>query len=158
MAWSLQFLGYLRTFSLKFQKATSKIEVVLALPCWLSQFWSFKLKVLKYSWNCSLHNTLIPNLVKPLIRIYWLGYDTLICTLFSMTSVVEYQCWVYKMWTDWKETLMLFEVEACQADKKLGPFLQNKGVQKLKLSKNVLLFNPIFFQKNHFWKNQFLTH
>ena len=36
--WSLQFLGYFRTLSLKFQKATSKIEVVLALPCWLSQF------------------------------------------------------------------------------------------------------------------------
>ena len=30
-------------------------------------FWNFKHKVLKYSRNCSLHNTLIPNLVKPLI-------------------------------------------------------------------------------------------
>ena len=66
--WSLQFLGYLRTLSLKFQKASSKIKVVLALPGWLSQFswdsqqgrarttsilleafWNFKLKVLKYS-------------------------------------------------------------------------------------------------------------
>ena len=30
-------------------------------------FWNFKRKVLKYSRNCSLHNTLIPNLVKPYI-------------------------------------------------------------------------------------------
>ena len=35
--WCLQLLGYLRTLSLKFQRATSKIEVVLALPYWLSQ-------------------------------------------------------------------------------------------------------------------------
>ena len=32
----LQFLEYLRTLSLKFQKARTKIEVVLTLPCWLS--------------------------------------------------------------------------------------------------------------------------
>ena len=37
VALSLQFLGYLRTLSLKFQKAASKIEDFLALPCWLSQ-------------------------------------------------------------------------------------------------------------------------
>ena len=30
----------------------------------------FKLKVLNYSRNCSLHAFLIPNLVKPLIHIY----------------------------------------------------------------------------------------
>ena len=35
--WRLQFLGYLRTLSLKFQKARTKIEVVLSLPSWLSQ-------------------------------------------------------------------------------------------------------------------------
>ena len=77
--WRLQFLEYLRTLRLKFQKARTKIEVVLSLPCWLSQlnwdsqqgrlrttsilvraFWNFKLKVLKYSRSCSLHNTLIP--------------------------------------------------------------------------------------------------
>ena len=46
--WRLQFLGYLRTLSLKFQKAWTKIEVVLNLPCWLSQF------------SCSLQYTLIP--------------------------------------------------------------------------------------------------
>ena len=79
--WSLQFVGYLRTLSLKFQKTTSKIEVVLALPCWLSQFssvflvafWNFKLKVLKYPKNCRLHNTLIPwslkNSVSPNLHI-----------------------------------------------------------------------------------------
>ena len=69
--WPLQFLGYLRTLSSKFQKARTKIEVVLTLPCWLSQFswdsqqgrarttsilvwafWNCKLKVLKYSRNC----------------------------------------------------------------------------------------------------------
>ena len=62
-----------------FQKAWTKIEVVLTLPCWLSQlnwdsqqgrvrttsilvwaFWKLKLKVLKYSRNCSLQYTLIP--------------------------------------------------------------------------------------------------
>ena len=32
VAWSLQFLGYLRTLSLKFQKATTKIGVFLTLP------------------------------------------------------------------------------------------------------------------------------
>ena len=32
-------------------------------------FWNFKRKVLKYPRNCSLHNTLISNLVKPLIYI-----------------------------------------------------------------------------------------
>ena len=35
--WLIQFLGYLRTLSLKFQKARTKIEVVLTLHCWLSQ-------------------------------------------------------------------------------------------------------------------------
>ena len=34
--WRLQFMGYLRTLSLKFQKARTKIEVVLTLPYWLS--------------------------------------------------------------------------------------------------------------------------
>ena len=62
--WRLQFFEYLRTLSLKFQKGRTKIEVVLGLPCWLSQFsqqgrlrttsilvwafWNFKPKVLKY--------------------------------------------------------------------------------------------------------------
>ena len=85
----LQILEYLRTLCLKFQKARTKIEVVLSLPCWLAQlnwdsqlgrlrttsilvraFWNFKCKVLKYSRTCSLHNTLIPNLVKPLNSTY----------------------------------------------------------------------------------------
>ena len=88
VAWSLQFLGYLRTLRLKFQKAQTKIGVFLGLPSWLSQFswdsqkgrprktpvlvrafWNFKRKVLKYPRNCRLHATLIPNLVKPLIYI-----------------------------------------------------------------------------------------
>ena len=42
--WRLRFLEYMRTKRLKFQKAWTKIEVVLSLPCWLSQqqlqFWS----------------------------------------------------------------------------------------------------------------------
>ena len=77
--WRLKSLKYFRTLHLKFQKALTKIEVVLSLPSWLSQlnwdsyqgrlrttsilvraFWNFKLKVLKYSRNCSLQYTLIP--------------------------------------------------------------------------------------------------
>ena len=38
VACSLQFHWCLRTLSLKFQKARTKIEVFLSLPCWLSQF------------------------------------------------------------------------------------------------------------------------
>ena len=76
--WRLQFFEYQGTLSLKFQKARTKIEVVLSLPSWLSQlnwdsyqgrlrttsilvraFWNFKLKV-PYSRNCSLQYTLIP--------------------------------------------------------------------------------------------------
>ena len=38
--WRLQFLEYLRALHLKFQKARTKIEVVLALPCRLSQLLS----------------------------------------------------------------------------------------------------------------------
>ena len=38
VAWRLQFLGYLRILTLKFQRATSKIEVFLSLPYRLSQF------------------------------------------------------------------------------------------------------------------------
>ena len=91
--WRLQFLRYIRTLSLKFQKARTKIEAVLTLPCWLSQFswdsqlgrvrttsvlvrafWNFKLKVLKYSRNCSLHNTLIPWSLKK----SWITYSTYI--------------------------------------------------------------------------------
>ena len=72
-----------------FQKTRTKIEVFLALPCWLSQlnwesqqgrgrktsilvraFWNFKLQVPKYPRNCRLHATLIPNLVKPLNCMY----------------------------------------------------------------------------------------
>jgi hypothetical protein len=34
--WRLQVLEYLRTLHLKFQKARTKIEVVLSLLCWLS--------------------------------------------------------------------------------------------------------------------------
>ena len=37
VVWILQFLGYLRTLSLKFQKARTKIGVFLAQPCRLSQ-------------------------------------------------------------------------------------------------------------------------
>ena len=99
MAWSLQFLGYLRTLSLKFHKARTKIGVFLGLPSWLSQFswdsqlgrprkppilvrafWNFKRKVLKYPINCWLHATLIPNLVKPLnctyIFLFWPQADS----------------------------------------------------------------------------------
>ena len=58
--WRLQFLEYLRTLRLKFQKARTKIEVVLSLPCWLSQFsfWNVEHKVLKYLWNFTRHSDL----------------------------------------------------------------------------------------------------
>ena len=39
-------------------------------------FWNFKLKVLKYSRNCSLHATLIPNLVKPLSMYYVIWFSS----------------------------------------------------------------------------------
>ena len=100
--WRLQFLGYFRTLNLKSQKAPTKIEVVLTPPGWLSQlswdsqpgrvrtssilvraFWNFKLKVLKYSRNYSLHNTLIPNFLKPLMYILHLHI------LSVQTSVLE---------------------------------------------------------------------
>ena len=42
--WRLQFLEYLRILSLKFQMAQTKIEVVLSLSCWLSQFSNLTLK------------------------------------------------------------------------------------------------------------------
>ena len=89
--WRLQFFEYLRTLRLKFQKAWTKIEVVLSLPSWLSQrnldsqqgrlrttsvlvraFWNFKLKVLEYSRICSLLNTLIPWSLKNA----WITYYT----------------------------------------------------------------------------------
>jgi hypothetical protein len=38
VACGLEFHWYLRTLSLKFQNARTKIEVRLSLPCWLSQF------------------------------------------------------------------------------------------------------------------------
>ena len=38
-------------------------------------FWNFKCQVLKYFRTCSLHNTLIPNLVKPLLYMYFACRD-----------------------------------------------------------------------------------
>ena len=86
--WLIQFLGYLRTLSLKFQKARTKIEIVLTLPCWLSQFcwdsqqgkprttsilvkafWNFKLKVLKYSKNWMSQYILVAEVWHPLVYI-----------------------------------------------------------------------------------------
>ena len=100
--WRLQFLEYLRTLSLKFQKARTKIEVVLSLPSWLSQlnwdsyqgrlrttpilvqaFWNLKLKVLKYSRNCGLNNTWIPWSLKnpelPNVSITYFRFTQSIC-------------------------------------------------------------------------------
>ena len=47
--WRLYFLRYLRTLSLKFQKARTKLD-----------FWNFKFKILKWPINCRPYNTLIP--------------------------------------------------------------------------------------------------
>ena len=68
--WRLQFLEYLRTLRLKFQKARTKTGVFLGhwdsqlgrprkTPILVQAFWNFKLKVLKYPRNCRLHATLI---------------------------------------------------------------------------------------------------
>ena len=69
--WKLQFLECLRTLSLKFQKAQTKIEVVLTLPWDIQQgrvrttsilvraLWNFKLKGLRYCRNCSLDTKLL---------------------------------------------------------------------------------------------------
>ena len=47
VACGLKFHWYFRTLGLKFQKARTKIEVFLALPCWLSQFsWDRKTSIL----------------------------------------------------------------------------------------------------------------
>ena len=48
VACGLEFHWYLRTLSLKFQKARTKIEVFLSLPCWLSQFTSFLFNTIKW--------------------------------------------------------------------------------------------------------------
>ena len=95
------FVGY-RTLNLKFQQARTKIEVVLNLPYWLSQFswdsqqgrlrktsilirafWNFQCKVQKYSKTCSLHNTLIPNLVKPL---------TYLLIIYALELTIDFLC------------------------------------------------------------------
>ena len=59
VAWSLQFLGYLRTLSLQFQKA----RILLVAFC------NFKLKVLKYPRNCRLH----ANLILKVFKKSWIG-------------------------------------------------------------------------------------
>ena len=126
--WRLQLLEYLRTLSLKFQKARTKIEVVLSLPCWLSQFswdsqqgrlrttsilvrafWNFKCKVLKYSKTCSLHNTLIPNLVKPLTGTYMDKLLNIHCYL----SPAPWAFWVYKCTQRYLEKVTRFK--GCRA-------------------------------------------
>ena len=67
-AWLLRSYGtYLKTkfwlsqFSCDSQQGRLRTTSIL-----VRAFWNFKCKVLKYSRNCSHHNTLIPNLVKPL--------------------------------------------------------------------------------------------
>ena len=53
-------------------------------------FWNFKCKVLKYSKNYSLHNTLIPNLVKPLMYI-----PTYICYFFDKCQASGILPWLF---------------------------------------------------------------
>ena len=74
-------------------------------------FWNFKCKVLKYSRNCSLHNTLIPNLVKPLMYIYcniWMW--THMCVILLLDEVVAaFPRWIggcpgIDWWIPWKGT------------------------------------------------------
>ena len=87
-------MGYLRTLSLEFQKATSKIE-------WDSQqgrdrktstlFWNFKLKVLKCQWNFTPH-AWSKNLVRPLICISVWSQFRFPRALMNSTAEIESVC------------------------------------------------------------------
>ena len=69
-----------------------------------------------------------------------------------MTSVVEYQHWVYKPGLE-DFFFEIFENGGMPKWQKLGLFLENKGFQQLKLLKNVnrqsCSANPIFLLENH---------
>ena len=106
--WRLKFLGYLRTLSLKFQKARTKIEVVLTLPCWLSQF-SF---------------ALIPNLVKPLMYLYVLGTPTKI----DQKSVTKGQ---HECTIGWSKSFFANCVPYCIFFSNQGSFLWAKRIVAL---------------------------
>ena len=56
--WRLQFLIGYWTLSLNFRRL--RLRLKLSWLCSVRAFWNLKLKVLKYSKNCSLHNILIP--------------------------------------------------------------------------------------------------
>jgi hypothetical protein len=76
--WRLQFLGYLRTLSLKFQKVRTKIEVVLSLPCWLSQY-SGQLQFWSEPSERSIFQT------------FWRAYS---CTIFLFFWVRDIKFWL----------------------------------------------------------------
>ena len=62
---------------------------VRKIPIWVRTFWNFKLKVLNYSRNCSLHATLIPNSVKPLTYIHsWIEASNWKLMLTRIPSIV----------------------------------------------------------------------
>ena len=63
--WRLQFLEYLRTLS-SWESQQGRLRTTSIL---VRAFWNLKLKVLKYSKNCSLQYTLIPNFWQTLLYI-----------------------------------------------------------------------------------------
>ena len=82
--WRLQFLEYLRTLTLKFQKAKIKLNWdsqqgrVRTTSILVRAFWNFKVKVLKYPKNCSFQYTLIPNFWHTLLDVLYVSNQKLI--------------------------------------------------------------------------------
>ena len=105
-ACGLKFYWYLRTLSLKFLKARTKIEVLLSLPSWLAQFslttillvafWNFKLKILKYPKNCRLHAILVLRVLKK----SWISniYRCIILYLPGCPENLRPLLWVLYLW------------------------------------------------------------
>ena len=87
--WRLQFLEYLGTLCLKFQKARTKIEVVLSLPCWLSQF----------SWDSQQGRL---RTTSSLVRAYYLhtfNLDLVTLVCLKRVSGCRTLIFVLKIWT-----------------------------------------------------------
>ena len=61
------FLGYQGVLKATVFGVFEDLKFKISAKILVRAFRNFKLKVLKYPRNSSLHNTLIPNLVKPLI-------------------------------------------------------------------------------------------
>ena len=71
-------------------------------------FWNFKLKVLKYSRNCSLQYTLIPNFWHPLVVHTYFHYlcTTYFWTYKSLAKVVSTLFWMANLKFELERTLI----------------------------------------------------